>query len=126
MANGAYETLRATAAVANGAIAEADPTTTGDKEFSRIVRSLRVKLAALVTSGAPTHVSGRIWLRRTGGTWDRWLDVVIPHATDAISGAPPIIDLPDAYADAIAWRFVSFTAGTAPAVVSFDFKVAEI
>lgn len=126
MASGAYETLRATAAVANGAIAEADPTTTADFTPGRIVRSLRIKLAALVTSGAPTHVSGRIWLRHTGGVWDRWLDVVIPHATDAISGAPPIIDLPDVYADGVAWRFTSFTAGTSPAVVSFDFKVAEI
>lgn len=127
MANGAYEELRATAAVANGAIAEAAPAAGAmDKTFGRIVRSIEVRLAALVTSGTPTAVTGTIYVRRTGGTVVPWLTVVIPVATDAISGTPPIIQLPDCYAEAVSWKFASFTAGTAPAIVSFDFDVAVL
>lgn len=127
MANGAYEELRATAAVANGAIAEAAPAAGAmDKTFGRIVRSIEVRLAALVTSGTPTAVTGTIYIRRTGSTVVPWLTVVIPVATDAISGTPPIIQLPDCYAEAVSWKFASFTAGTAPAIVSFDFDVAVL
>ena len=127
MANGAYEELRATAAVANGAIAEAAPAAGAmDKTFGRIVRSIEVRLAALVTSGTPTAVTGTIYIRRTGGTVVPWLTVVIPVATDAISGTPPIIQLPDCYAEAVSWKFASFTAGTVPAIVSFDFDVAVL
>lgn len=127
MANGAYEDLRATAAIANGAIAESAPAADAmDKVFSGIARSVEVRLAALVTTGTPTAVTGTIYIRRTGGKVVPWLTVVIPHAADAISGTPPVIQLDRCFADAVSWKFASFTGGSSPAVVSFDFDVAVL
>lgn len=127
MANGAYEQLRATAAVANANIAESAPAATAmDKVFPGVSRSIEVRLAALVTTGAPTAVTGMIYIRRTGGTVVPWLSVTIPMSGDAISGVPPVIQLSDCYADAVSWKFASFVAGTTPTVASFDFDVAVL
>lgn len=127
MANGAYETLRATAAVANGALPEAAPTTTFTWPTApKVTRNIEVRFGTLVSSGAPTHANVALYIKRTGGTVVLWHTFVIPMSGDAISGTPPVVQFPDVYAEEATIKFLAFTAGTAPAVVSFTAQVAEI
>jgi hypothetical protein len=126
MANGSYQTLRATAAVSHP-VAEAAPTTTFTWPAApRVIRSIEVRIGALATSGAPTHANLDLYIKRSGGVVVLWHRFVVPMSGDAISGTPPLAQFPDVYAEEATIRFAAFTAGTNPAVVSFTFQVAEL
>jgi hypothetical protein len=132
MANGAFQTLRSIGAVANGAVPEAAPTatvtdfdTTG-ADPGRILRSVEVRVDALVTTNSPTHVTLRVYGLRTGDKRFVLGDIVVPITTNAVAEPVPSPIFRDVYVRAIDVKVHAWTAGSTPALSSGTVLYTEI
>lgn len=132
MAESNFKTLRTIGAIANGAVPEAAPTatvaglaTTG-ADPARILRSVEVRVDALVTTGSPTHVTLRVYGLRTGDKRFVLGDIVVPITTNAVAEPVPSPIFRDVYVRAIDVKVHAWTAGTAPALSSGLVQYSEV